>query len=718
MKKILILVTICLITAPMLGAEELSMEEQRQIIGRYMYVTGQQLGGQSALSVLEPEAVPVKCGTPAIREFHQNYDRLDQRLLASMGVDADAERPTMHTSYGAPGGHTLIHYDTIGERVVWNSGTDSDHDGVPDYVETLAEIAEACYSHIVDSLGFAPPVTDSICLDAGDGRIDIYVDTLVAGLYGATYNQSECYEPTQQHEASWMKIDNDFQTIRAYVGRPLDAARVTLAHEMFHVFHFSLDATEHIAWFEMSAVWMEEEIYDDINDYHLYDYAFFSRPWIGLHDYMTDMHMYQAAIFPIYLTEKYGAGIVRAVWERSGVWGLGAHFLQAFDYVIDSASTDPANAQYECLCYDNGASVCTDSTLIVEDLASAIAEFAVWNFFTGPHADQAPNGIGYSEAEDYDYISIDSMIVYDTYPVTTLGQPISHFAPQRNGALYMRLENLQSIDMDSLLIMQVTPDPDEIVRWGVSGIFQMEDDPDSHVVVTRVIDEWETEFCRPQDWDSVGDSCLNWSVTDGRYTASMIGDLVCSNGEFGVLPSCDSATCDDMAAIIDLRKYRSLTLVMTPAMPSNYSNMSAIHIDHFVYNESSIAPADTGLAPSLLTPYPNPAIVPHMNGSDLMFRLQAPTDSTGFPELAQVLLRVEIYTVAGELVRIIEEAQDSHDRTGPRAGGEFELAWDMTNGVGEDVASGVYLVVARMYQGTSNTNTVLVTEQTKVAVIR
>ena len=41
----------------------------------------------------------------------------------------------------------------------------------------------------------------------------------------------------------------------------------------------------------------------------------------------------------------------------------------------------------------------------------------------------------------------------------------------------------------------------------------------------------------------------------------------------------------------------------------------------------------------------------------------------------------------------------------------------MKNESGKDVASGIYLVVARMYEGSSTTN-LLVTDQTKVAVIR
>jgi len=715
LKNSLILIAICLLLAPIVGAEELSLEQQQYIIERYMYVTGQRADRPAALGALDSAVtVPEKCGTPAILDFHRNYDRLDRRLMASLGVE-DAARPVLQASYGAPGGNTLIHYDTAGDRAVWQASIDNDHDGVPDYVEALALVADSCYDHIIDSLGFAPPLTDSICLDAGDGRIDIYLDTLPPNFYGMTHNQSECYDPGIQHEAAWIVIENDFQTLKPYVNRALAAAQVTIAHEMFHVFHFSIDATEHVTWFEMSAVWMEEEIYDEINDYYHYDYVFFTRPWLSLHDTTVSGHMYQAAIFPIYLTEKYGPGVVRAVWERAGAMGLGPDYLQAFDFVIDSASTDPANAQYECLCYTPDSSGCLQETLIVEDLASALAEFAVWNFFTGPFADNAPNGIGYSEAEYYDFIPLDSMVIHNSYPLI-VGVNDNYFEPQPNGAFYMRLENLQSISLDTMLTMFVLPDQNAIVRWGVSGIFQMEDDPDSHVVVTDVVDVWETWICT--SWDN--DNCLDSTLFPGRYAGDMLGEYVCLDGEFGYhFPYCDSSTCYDSVAVIDLRPYRSLTLVMTPAIPSvgPYGFGSEVEISYSVFDSAFIDATIVDLEPSLLTPYPNPAVVSAMGGSDLMFRLQAPTDASGFPDLTQVLLRLEVYTVAGEIVRTIDEVQDSHDRSGPRPGGVFEIGWDIKNQAGKDVASGVYLVVARLYEGTS-TNTMLVTDQTKVAVIR
>ena len=125
--KNLILIAICLTAISAMAADELSPEQQQQIIERYMYVTGQLADRPAALGVLDSIiTVPEKCGTPAILDFRRNYDRLDRRLLTSLGVEADVARPIMQASYGVPGGHTLIHYDATGGRAPWQAGVDND----------------------------------------------------------------------------------------------------------------------------------------------------------------------------------------------------------------------------------------------------------------------------------------------------------------------------------------------------------------------------------------------------------------------------------------------------------------------------------------------------------------------------------------------------------------------------------------------------------------
>jgi len=725
---------VCLWSVSDTSADELSLERQREIIEKYMYVTGQTAVRPASLTDPETGApIPEKCGTPAILDYQRNRDYFDRRLMASLGVQ-DELRPVSQASYGVPGGHTLLHYDVTGTHAVWQAGVDSDGDGVPNYVEALALIADSCYEHIIDTLGFPRPLVDSGCVDGGDERVDIYVRALSFGYYGMTYNQSECYEPSVQNEAAWCVIDHDFQHIPEYVGRPLDAARVTLAHELFHTVHFAIDATENASWFEMSSVWMEEETYDEVNDYYLYDYVFFDRPRVALHDTIAPGHMYQAVVFPIYLSEKYGRNVIKAVWQRAGLLGPGPHFLEAFDDVIDSASQDPANAEYKCLCYDMNGTRCLDSVLLVKNFASAMAEFAVWNFFTGPFADQAPEGIGYSEAEHYAYIPLDSMDVRRTYP-DRVTFATNRLEPAPNGALYIRLDNLQAITLDTLLTWYFTPDANAIVRWGVSGIFQMENEPDSHVVVSDVITAWETWICNTWtctdsaclEWD--GPTCLEWACTDsvcqdsalypGRYVGTMLGEWVCLDGEFGTTLPCGPSTCYDSVRVIDLRPYRSLTLVLTPSTLSTgpYAFGNYVEFAYRIFDTSRVDQRLANLTPAVLTPYPNPAVTREMGGDDLTFRFRTRTDSTSFPVANTALLQLDIYSVAGELVRTLEKPYEGLDRDGPRPGGIYEVGWDMRNQAGKEIASGVYLAVARLFDGPAR-KTQLAEERVKVAVIR
>jgi len=714
-------------------AEELSLERQREIVENYMYVTGQT--GARPVSLTDPstgEPIREKCGTPAILEYQRNLDRLDRRLLASLGVQ-DVARPITQAEYGNPGGHVLLHYDLTGAHAVWQAEIDSDGDGVPDYVEMLANIADSCYVHIIDTLGYPRPMVDSGCVDGGDARVDVYIRALPYGFYGMTYNQSECYDPGIQREAGWISIDRDFQQIPGYAGRALDAARVTLAHELFHTVHFAIDATEHITWFEMSSVWMEEEIYDNINDYYIYDEIFFNRPRLALNDTTVGGHMYQAVVFPIYLSEKYGRDIIRAVWLRAGALGLGPDYLRACEDVIDSASQDPANAKYRCLCYNADSTRCLDSVLLTENFTSAMTEFAVWNFFTGPYADQSPNRIGYSEAANYAYIQLDSLDIRRTYPTRTITEPT--LLPAPNGTAYVRLENLQSIDFDSLLTMYLTPTANAIVRWGVGAIFQMENNPDSHVVVTDVVDVWETWICRRWNcldstclqWD--GGNCLDWECIDstcadsmqfpGRYVGEMLGEWVCIDGEFGTIIFCGPSTCNDSVRAIDLRPYHSITLVLSPTTFSvgPYAFGRYVDFNFTIFDSSFVNEALVNLPASILTPYPNPAVVNEMDGQSLTFRFGAKTDTTSFPAYSTVLMQLDIYSVAGELVRTLEGVYAGQDRIGPLPGQVYEIGWDMKNQAGRGVASGVYLAVARLFGG-PNGATPLTEGRVKVAVIR
>ena len=53
---------------------------------------------------------------------------------------------------------------------------------------------------------------------------------------------------------------------RSTASQPINALRVTAAHEFFHAIQFAYDVKEDLWFMEGSATWVEDEVYDSIND--------------------------------------------------------------------------------------------------------------------------------------------------------------------------------------------------------------------------------------------------------------------------------------------------------------------------------------------------------------------------------------------------------------------------------------------------------------------
>jgi hypothetical protein len=453
----------------------------------------------------------------------------------------------------------------------------------------------------------------------------------------------------------------------------------------------------------MSAVWMEDQKYDEINDYYLYDYVFFDAPATSILSEENN-HQYQSVVFPIFLSERYGRDIIKSIWQRSAAMGKTRDFLRAANLAIDSAGHEPEHAHYRCNCYSQDLSLCFDSTWIPQSLATVMTEFAVWNYFTGPYAHQAPNGNTYSEAEFYDQIPLSKMDIERVYPVL-ITQENNRYSPQPDAATYLRLDNLEAIESDTLLsVYAFSPDRDSIT-WGVAGIFQYRNNPDSHLVVMDTIGVW-------------GDT-VNGRFVPGRYLEDFLGELICTNGEFDTVFICDQDTCYDTTSVLDLRPFRTATIVFAPStvITEKYDPDQTLDLSYQINNFSVIDQARVNLPGAVLTPYPNPAVLGEMNGDDLKFRFQSPTDTTSFPTYGTAYLLVDLFTVAGERVRTVEGNVAMESRNGDQLTGVYEVGWDMKNDAGKDVASGVYLAVARLYVDESKSHQ-LAEDRVKVAVIR
>ncbi len=641
-----------------IAAGELSEERQREIIENFMYVTGQSAGTGTATAVDHDHDHPagVKCGTPAILEYYRNHDKLDRTLLEALGVE-DVIRPNLGLAYDTPGGNIKLHYDVTGSKAVYEATVDNNSNGVPDYVETVGVIADSAWNYIFVTSGYKLPVSDTVAEnDGGDGRVDVYLEGLPSQYYGLTYPAVET-SPTQAFPA-FVVIDNDYAHLEGYQGRPLDAVRVTLAHELFHTSHFAMDYTEGIDWIEMSAVWMEEQQYDDINDYYNYGQYFYNLPGRSLQS-TTLLHNYAAAVWPIYLSEKYDPGVIKAIWERAAINPYPTYLLST-DQVIDSVSDGAANFH------------------------TAFNEFAVWNFFTGPYAHQAPGGVGYSEGANYESFPYETMDVHRDYPFSSALNEENPFWPEYNATSYVRFENLESLANDTSLSLSLLLGPNSLYYgdwWGISAIYQSQSDPDSHTVVSynpiRISDSYQFIL--------IDDLMPDFILVDSIYTD----------------------------------EYQSVTFVMTASTtaPGLYS---PDHLAAFAFRSadtSFVDPDMVNIPSGLLEPYPNPAVVGEMDGMDLTFRFQLATDSTGFPVLENAYLLVDLFTIAGERINTIEGRFVGEDRTGIHRKGVYEVGWNMKNESGKDVASGAYLGWARLFENSQKKN-LLAEDRVKVAVIR
>jgi hypothetical protein len=668
-KKYVGTVLILLLAAASIWSAPLSTEEQTAIITAYGIVTGQ-IHSSAAAEARAANLPPDKCGTSAVADFVINRDRLDPGLLKSLGVRL-VDRPVLSKAYASPAGRFLIHYTTTGTNAVYQPSVRTLVDSVPDYVVMIARIADSAYTHEIDTLGYNPPPRDDIYPQGGDSLYDIYVVDLPEDLYGLTYLDFAPLSPGSLKGTSFVEIDNDYADISQYAARPLDAARVTIVHEYFHGVQFGIDfteaenydnpATRKQPWMEMSAVWMEEEVYDQINDYYNYVPFFLNRPTISLQAFgqaTSRLHEYGAGLFPMYLSQRFGRPIIRDIWNRCGETA-GSQFLQSCELAINAIDHDAT-------------------------LSTAMSEFAAWNYFTAGYASAAPAGVGYEERAAYPLIPVDAMLSVNRYPHIEIIDTGS-YRPQYNGVAYLLLQELNA--RDSCHLIDTSADPDtlvpvpcdsvlpvwvfvqhqELIEWAISVIYQPSDPGQPFRVDNFVV-----------------------PVAGGIGTTQI--DVNCYHPN----------------------QYRSIAIAISPTtfLENLYSASVAPQVGYVISDSGRVVDRSTY---AVLTPYPNPAVIATMAGRPLTFRFQVAADSTNGNVVGNPLLLIDLYTVGGDHVSEFSTTFENADRL--HSGGLFEAAWDMKNGAGKDVASGVYLAYARLWDSPKK-DRLLAESKAKVAVIR
>ena len=103
-------------------------------------------------------------------------------------------RPDKDTLAISPSGHFYIHFDTTGNAAP--DLTDSDSNGVPDYIDEVGIIADSARHVLVEIMGWEEEPFD------GEGGYDIYIMSYAAGVYGFNYKDIG--------NTSYLQIDNNY----------------------------------------------------------------------------------------------------------------------------------------------------------------------------------------------------------------------------------------------------------------------------------------------------------------------------------------------------------------------------------------------------------------------------------------------------------------------------------------------------------------------------
>jgi hypothetical protein len=215
--------------------------------------------------------------------------------------------------------------------------TDSNGDGVPDFVAEVLEVAEHVHSIENGRLGWREPKSDGT-LGGGNGKTDIYLSEIGGELFGYAApdpDQGTAAHPTPRRLHGYLVLDNDYSAFEFPGTTPTHDLEVTLAHEYNHILQFGYDAYQDTWFAESSAVWMEDEVYNNINDYLRYVRRWVHRSATPLTT--SSIKMYGSAVWDQWLARHYGVSFIRGIWARAIQARPGGFSVNAYEAAIRAA---------------------------------------------------------------------------------------------------------------------------------------------------------------------------------------------------------------------------------------------------------------------------------------------------------------------------------------------------------------------------------------------
>jgi hypothetical protein len=220
------------------------------------------------------------------------------------------------------GARVRVWYATEGKHAPDLTSTRSD--GVPDHVALTSQIAEEALAYYED-LGFRGPLPDDEpgC-DGGDGRVDLYLMAFAAADGLAV--PIRCKEQGAATRCASFLIAERRPQDRGYASFE-EGARTIVPHELFHAVQNAHDAAMDRYWAEGTAQWAADRLAPWLGDLERFLPAFLGQPRRPMDlppGGVTASFLYGSAIWPVFLDERHGPGLIRAAFDLQAE-GQGAY---------------------------------------------------------------------------------------------------------------------------------------------------------------------------------------------------------------------------------------------------------------------------------------------------------------------------------------------------------------------------------------------------------
>ncbi|HET7416564.1 MAG TPA: MXAN_6640 family putative metalloprotease [Solirubrobacterales bacterium] len=295
------------------------------------------LVGTSAALLLLLAAAPSAQAAPG-KPFIRPQERpTEERPRPTDDPDPNRNAYSVPEAKGSPAcsRHFCVHW--VDQGLDAPDLSDRNGDGVPDFVERVLRVAEHVHTVENGRLGWQEPRSDGR-KGGRNGKTDVYLSQIGGELFG--YAAPDRGQATKQHRIprrlhGYLVLDNDYSAFEFPGTKPLNDLEVTFAHEYNHILQFGYDAYQDPWFAESTATWMEDQVYNGIDDYLRY-----VRRWVKLWETpltTSSIKEYGSAVWNQWLARRYGQKVVRKAWAGSIKAKPGGFSIASYERAIRAA---------------------------------------------------------------------------------------------------------------------------------------------------------------------------------------------------------------------------------------------------------------------------------------------------------------------------------------------------------------------------------------------